>query len=199
MNRTQERSQKRLLLAFGLFIASIVASLLFSLAANKSQGYWVLSRPIPSGVQVTASDLRIEKALLPGGEIYLSENGDSPIGSITMRSMKAGEFIDRRYLTDNSLFITTENISIAIAASDIPLSASVGDLVTLYQVHDSRNGEVVSPPRRLVDNAFIAALDNRTGGFGGELSITLSINRDQVLSVLEATASGRLVLVGNHG
>lgn len=199
MNTPQQKSQRRLLLAFGLFLASIAASLLFSIAANKSQGYWVLARPVPSGVQITQADLQIQAALLPHTELYFHEKSESPVGSITLRAMKAGELIDRRYLSDNSLALTTENISIAIAASDIPLSANVGDVVTLYQIHDSRNGEVAIPPRRIISGAFIAALDSRKGNFGGELSLTLSVNREEVASVLAATSSGRLVLVGSHG
>lgn len=198
MNTPQQKSQRRLLLAFGLFLASIAASFLFSIAANKSQGYWVLARPLPSGVQITQADLQIEAALLPHAELYFLEKSESPIGSITLRAMKAGELIDRRYLSDSSLALTTENISIAIAASDIPLSATVGDVVTLYQVHDSRNGEAVIPPRRIISSAFIAALDSRKGNFGGELSLTLAVDREEIISVLAATSSGRLVLVGSH-
>lgn len=199
MNSSQQKSQRRLLLAFGLFLASVAASLLFSIAANKSQGYWVLARPLPSGVHITAEDLQIKAALLPHAQLYFHEESESPIGSITLRSMKEGELLDRRYLSDNSLALTTENISIAIAASDIPLNATVGDVVSLYQVHDSRNGEAVNLPRRIIASAFIAALDSRKGNFGGELSLTLSINREEIVTVLAATSSGRLVLVGSHG
>ena len=198
MNTPQQRSQKRLLLAFGLFLASIAASFLFSIAANKSQGYWVLTQPLPSGVRVSAEDIRLESALLPHDELYFRQGNESPVGSFTLRSMKVGEILDRRFLSPQSLAHRTENISIAIAASDIPLNAAVGDLVTVYQVHNSRNGEVVPAPRRVIAQAFIAALDGRKGNFGGELSLTLSVDQEEIVSVLAATSSGRLVLVGSN-
>ncbi len=198
MNTPQQRSQKRLLLAFGLFIASIATSFLFSIAANKSQGYWVLSQPLPSGARIEQEDIRLESALLPHDELYFRQGSQSPIGSVTLRPMKVGEILDRRFLSSKSIALTTENISIAIASSDIPLNAKVGDLVAIYQVHDSRNGEDVKPPRRVISQAFVAALDTRKSNFGGELSLTLTVNREEVLSVLAATSSGRLVLVGSH-
>lgn len=199
MNTPQQLSQKRLLLAFGLFLASIATSFLFSIAANKSQGYWVLTQPLPSGVRVSPEDIRLESALLPHDELYFRQDGKSPIGSITMRPMKVGEILDRRYLSQQSPTQSTENISIAIESSDFPLNARVGDIVALYQVHDSRNGEVVPPPRRVIPQAFIAALDSRKGNFGGDLSLTLTINQEEIVTVLAATASGRLVLVGSNG
>lgn len=159
----------------------------------------MLTQPLPSGVRVSPEDIRLEAALLPHSELYYREDNESPIGSITTRSMKAGEILDRRFLSQHSNSQSAENISIAIAASDIPLNASVGDLVALYQVHDSRNGEAVPPPRRVIAQAFIAALDSRKGNFGGELSLTLSIDQEEVVSLLAATSSGRLVLVGSNG
>lgn len=199
MKNQQQRSQSRLILAFVLFATSIGASVVISLAANKSHGYWVMSHPLPQGVHISSSDIRIEKALLPSRQKRYFSESDSPIGLITLRNVGEGEFIDISAVSENELALVTEEVSIAVAVSDISMNARVGDLVAVYQVHDSRNGEEPIPPRRVLESAFISSLENGKNNFGGELTLTLAINSDQVTTLLASTASGRLVLVGSHG
>ena len=196
---TSSRNQNRLYIAFALFITSILAAFAISLAANKSQSYWVLNRPLPAGVQISASDISQAQALISYAPNTYLLSDTNPIGSITRRNLYQGEILNSESLTRNLELRRTEEVSLSIRASDIPAQASVGDYVTLYQLHDFQNGEIWQPPQRVLTGAFISSLKGDGGNFGGELSITLALSSEKVPQLLAATSSGRIVIVASHG
>lgn len=196
---TTSRNQNRLYIAFALFITSILAAFAISLAANKSQSYWVLNRPLPAGVQLSASDLTQARALISYSPHAYLLSDTNPIGSITRRNLYKGEILNAEALTRDLKFRSTEEVSLSIRASDIPAQADVGDYVTLYQLHDSRNGEIAQPPQRILTSAFISSIEGESGNFGGELSITVALSSEKVPQLLAATSSGRIVIVASHG
>lgn len=194
-----KKSHSRLLIAGALFLTSIIASLLIAYISTTGGKYWLLNRPLPRGVQITAADISLTKASL-GGEAagYLSSSVN-PIGSITLRNLAARSLLNLSDLSNDFNELDSESISIAVKSSDIPTTSSVGDLISLYQVFDSRNGEEVLPPQRVIGGVFIRELSQKGANFGGEISLTISLRREDVPAVLAATSSGRLVVVASRG
>jgi hypothetical protein len=194
-----KNSQTRLIVASTLFALSILASFLFTYTSHLGEKYWVLTQPIAKGVQIGESDLTLVKASLASPiRSYLSSS-DNPVGSISQRNLRAGELLSEADISIDSSLLTTESISLAVRAADIPLSVQIGDLVTLYQVHDARNGEVVQPPNEVISAVFIQDISRKSANFGSDIALTISLNRRDVPAVLQASASGRIVVATSHG
>jgi hypothetical protein len=196
---TEKKPNNRLAIAGALFLTSIVASFAISYIANSGSHYWVLKQPLSRGVQITASDIALVKTSLgKAARGYISQSSN-PVGSITRRSLLAGELLNLNDITSNSEELTMESLSLSIRAVDIPQSTLPGDLVSLYQVFDARNGEAVMPPQRVISGVFIKEVARKSANFGSDLSLTINIQRDEVPLVLAATSSGRIVVVAAHG
>lgn len=196
---TEKKSNSRLIIAGALFLTSIIASFAISYIANSGSHYWVLKEPLSRGVQIASSDLALVKMTLgKNARGYISDSSN-PVGSITRRSLLSGELLNTNDITNNSEELLTESLSISIRATDIPQSTLPGDIVTLYQVFDARNGEEVMPPQRVISGVFIKEVARKSANFGSDLSLTISVQRDDVPLVLSATSSGRIVVVASHG
>lgn len=200
MNSTLEKkSHSRLLIAGALFFTSIIASLLIAYTSTMGGKYWVLNHPLPQGVQITSADISLAKATLGRGVQGYISSSLNPIGSFTLRNLASGTILNRTDLSDNGEELGSESISIAVGASDLPSTISVGEIVSLYQVFDARNGEVVPPPQRVISGVFIKEISQKGANFGGDIALTISLRRDDVPTVLAATSSGRLVVVASRG
>ena len=196
---SEKNSQTRLIVATSLFTLSILASFLFSYTSHLGEKYWVLTRPVAIGVQIGDRDLTLVKASLSAPITKYLSASENPAGSISTRNLKAGELLNREDISEDSTFLTTENISLAIRAVDIPSSVQIGDLVSLYQVQDARNGEVVQSPTEIISGVFVRDIARKSANFGSDIALTLSLNRREVPAVLLASASGRLVVASAHG
>ena len=194
-----KKSQQRLVIAGSLFFTSILASFLIAYLSQSGTHYWVLREPLPRGVQIQSSDLAQIKASLSQGALgYLSTN-ENVVGSITRRNINRGELINTNDLSIDATALTSESLSISIRAADIGATISPGDLVSLYQVHDARNGEEVPAPLRILSNVYIREISRKSANFGSEISLTITVDRENVATVLSATSSGRIVVVSSNG
>jgi hypothetical protein len=192
-------SYSRLLVSIALCLAALIASYAMSIAANHTQKFWVVMHPVASGTQLDSSDLGFEKVSLGASSArYLSEDAN-PIGSITLRKLSTGELLQGSALTDDSQAMTNQQISISVRSVDIPSTITVGDVVAIFQLHDAKNGETPEQPHHIASGVFITSIDRKSSNFGGEVALTISINREVVGDFLDATTSGRLVVVQSHG
>jgi hypothetical protein len=197
--QTAQRSNIRVAIASALFLAAIGASVLISYISQPERGYWVLTRPLPIGVEIGHGDIKEIKANLSrSADGYLSAE-QNVVGAITLRNFAAGEILHLNSLSSNRDVLTTEHLSLLIRATDIPGSAQVGDTATLYQVRDARNGEDISPPQLVISGVFISEINRKNANFASDLAITIALNRSEIAKVLAATTIGRIVVVPNHG
>lgn len=197
--RQKRNSQTRLILAATLCGATLLASFVMSKAANQREKYWVVLHPIAAGTQLEASDLGLQSVVLGSSEgNYLPANSN-PVGSITRRQLSPGELLGGNSITDQSSALVNQQVSISVRSVDIPAQLSVGEVVSIYQLHDAQNGEGPIPARHILGGVFITNLDRKGSNFGGEAALTVSINRDLIPELLDATTSGRLVVVRAHG
>lgn len=194
----KEKPNTRFQIAIVLFLLAIITPLLISLTSGKSEQYWAIARPIPSGSQITLDDLKmIGMNLDTNGDDFLTSS-TNPIGLVTTRSFLANELLDFRYLRDE-MPSHLEEVSIAVASSDIPMKTKVGDFVSIFLLQDAQNGEAALPPIRILTGVFISDLDRKGSNFGNTISLTLSLNQESVPALLAASSKGRLVLVGKNG
>jgi hypothetical protein len=194
-----KKSHTRLLVAGALFLTSIAASLLIAYISSIGGKYWVLNRPLPKGVQIEATDISLAKATLGRGAQGYLTSSINPIGSITLRNLSMGALLNVSDLSNSGEALDSESLSIAVRAADLPSTVNVGEIVSLYQVFDARNGEVVPLPVRVISGVFIKEISQKGANFGGDLALTITIRRDEVPTLLAATSSGRLVVVASRG
>lgn len=195
----EKKSHSRLLVAGALFLTSIVASLLIAYISSAGGKYWVLTRPLPRGVEITSSDIALVKVSLGKGVQGYISSKLNPIGSTTLRNLASGALLNYTDLSDGEEELDSESLSISTRSVDLPSTISVGDLVSLYQVFDSRNGEATAAPQRVISGIFVKEISQKGANFGGDIALTLSLKRDDVPTVLAATSSGRLVVVASRG
>lgn len=194
-----KKSQGRMTVALTLFLASIVTSFAIAFLSNQGSAYWVVKSPIPKGVQISREDVEISKMKLSRmTEGYLA-SGVNPIGTITTRAFASGELLYRGALTNSPDQLTSETLSLSIRAVDIPASVIPGDRIALYQLHDARNGEDAIEPRLVLSSVFLTSVEGKKGNFSGEISVSVSLDRRQIPTLLAATTSGRLVIVATSG
>ena len=196
---SKRNSSSRLVISITLCVAALIASYAMSLAANHSEKYWVLTRSVAAGTQLEEKDLGIDSLSLgKSAARYIAER-ENPAGSVTLRAMNTGELLQRSALTDDSSTLNHQQLSISLRSVDLPMSTEVGEVITLFQVHDVTNGEKAEPPRYISGGIFLVSIDRKGSNFGGEVAITVSVNREIVAEILDATTSGRLVVVRAHG
>ncbi|MEY4023926.1 MAG: hypothetical protein RLZ23_887 [Actinomycetota bacterium] len=195
----KRNSHARLILAATLCGATLLASFAMSMAANQREKYWVVLHPIAAGTQLEASDLGLQSVVLGSSEGNYLPAATNPIGSITRRQLSSGELLEGNSITDDSSAMVNQQVSISARIVDIPAALTVGEVVSIYQVHDAKNGETASPARHVLGGVFVTSFDRKGNNFGGEAALTLSINRELIPELLDATTSGRLVIVRAHG
>ena len=199
MKISQSRSNTRFILSLTLFAAAFLSALLISMAANRGSSYWSITHPIPQGVQLTSADIAPVKISLGRNSRGYLLATSNPIGSITRRELFAGELINYKAITNDSAGLTSAQLSISIRAVDFPSNAKMGEIVDIYQLHDTRNNEALIAPERISMSAFIDSIDRKGNSFGGDVGVTLSVDRSEVAQILAATTSGRIVIVSSHG
>jgi hypothetical protein len=150
-------------------------------------------------VAISSADLSRGKATINIGKNSYLHTSKNPVGAIAVRNLQVGEMVLENTLTTDRRQLSTEFVSLSIRASDFPGGTSVGDDIHIFQVHDSRNGEQVIAPALVVQAAPLTAISQKGSNFGSDLSITVAIQREELLPLLAATSSGRLVVIRSHG
>lgn len=194
-----KKSQSRMMIALALFLASIATSFVFAYLSHQGSAYWVVKAPLPKGVEIKREDLEISRMKLSRATDGYLESNINPIGVITQRAFASGELLLRSALTTDNNQLSAESLSLSIRSVDIPASTTPGDRVALYQLHDARNGEEAIEPRLIISSLFLTSIEGKKGNFSGEISITVSLDRNQIPILLAATTSGRLVVVATSG
>ena len=197
--RQKRNSHSRLILAATLCGASLLASFAMSKAANQREKYWVVLHPIAAGTQLEASDLGLQSVALGSSEGNYLPADSNPVGSITRRQLSSGELLGGNSITDQSSAMVSQQVSFSVRSVDIPAGLSIGEIISIYQLHDAQNGQAAVSAHHILGGVFVTALDRKGSNFGGEAALTVSINRELIPELLDATTSGRLVVVRAHG
>lgn len=195
----KKNSYSRLIVSIALCSAALIASYAMSIAANHTEKFWVVIHPVAAGTQLEGSDLGLQSVSLGSSSNRYLSRAANPIGSITLRNLSIGELLQSSVLTDDSQAMNHQQLAFSIRSVDLPSTVAVGEVVTIFQLHDAKNGESKEPPHHIASGVFITSIDRKGSNFGGEVAITISVERDSIPDLLDATTSGRLVIVKSHG
>ena len=195
----KKKNNARLTISVALFIAALAASFLMSYVANKDEKYWVALLPIAAGTQIQQSDLGfVNVSLGSSRERYISLKF-TPVGAYSHRAIAAGEILFSDSISTKAPSTLNEQVSVSIRSVDIPQQVGIGESISIFQVHDQKNGEKSIQPSLILRDAFVVSIDRKGSNFGGETALTISVRHEFVAELLAATTRGRLVAVRTHG
>lgn len=199
MRKPKQRVQTRTIAAVSLICASFLSAYVLSSMANRTELLWSAKTSLAPGVRISLSNLTPKRIAIPDGfQAYIraSENIND---FVVVRSVGAGELLPSMAVTSNSLSQQMSSVPVSVHASDLPADLATGEIVNLYHVGDSHLAKEFGPPNLVISHAYILAVDRKGQNLGGDLTLTLSVNTKFIMQVLDATASGRIVVVRTHG
>lgn len=198
MKNKKDSYSARMPLAITLIIAAFASAVFISTYSNKGYDYWVIAQPVTPGHLIAPSDLVTDHLNMGDSSDYYLRQTDQIIGLVATRQMQVGEVIATSDVSSSTESMVTSAVPLNLRSGDLASGINLGDLVDLYWVLDSRNGEAVIDPILILGGVTIIGLDSSKNSLGGDVSITVAIEETQVLRMLSATTQGRLVVVRTH-
>jgi len=196
MNTQKKAAQTRFIVAVSLFAAALISALALTALGNRTDSYWVAKRALAPGVEISRDQIALVKvALGESASRYISS--DTPLeGSYVTRAQSAGELISIDDVSDLAPTQRTQLVPIAVRATDLPSDISIGEAINIYWVPESAMGGVqIGMPEVVVKNAYIRSIDRKSANFSSDIALTISLIDSQIIKLLDATVSGRLVIV----
>ena len=196
MNPQKKAAQTRFIVAVSLFAAALISALALTALGNRTDSYWVAKSALAPGVEITRNQIALVKvALGESASRYISSS--TPLeGSYITRAQSAGELISIDDVSDLALTQRTQQVPIAVRSTDLPIDISIGEAINIYWVPDSAMGGVqIGVPEVVVKNAYIRSIDRKSANFSTDIALTISLIDSQIINLLDATVSGRLVIV----
>lgn len=167
--------------------------------ANRTELLWSAKTPLSPGVRISLSNLTPKRIAFPDGVQAYIRATENINDFVVVRSIGAGELLPIMAVSSNSLSQRMSSVPLSVHASDLPADLAVGETVNLYHVGDPHLAKEIGPPNLVISHAYILAVDRKGQNLGGDLTLTLSVNAKLIMQVLDATASGRIVVVRTHG
>jgi hypothetical protein len=199
MNNSNKASQTRLVVATSLFAAALISAMALTALGNRSDTYWVASKNLTPGAQISESDLaQIEVSLGTSSSDYLAENS-SPIGTYVLHEIGKGELISINALSDTSREMRSEQVPISVQGSDIPGDIELGEAINIYWVPEAMGMQKAGEPTLVITGAYLRSIDRKSANFGTDVALTVSVFSREIFALLSATSTGRLVVVRSNG
>ena len=198
MRKPPSSNRSRMPLAISLIIASFLSAFFLASFSRSTTEYWVATIDLQSGHQISSGDLSLrDMDLSSSSVIYLSKDLD-PLGQVVIKNVVAGEVIAINSVSSTAKTMASSAVPLSIRSVDLSAGIYVGALVDIYWVIDSLNGELPQDPILILGSVPIISADVKNKNFGTDAAITVSVEQTQVLRLLSATTSGRLVVISSN-
>jgi len=191
--------QKRIVVAASLLVAALISSVAITTIGNTTQEFWIASRSISPGEVIQAGDiLKGSVSLKESAPLYISAQFN-PVGKIAIRSIGQAELIAQTAVGGDEEIASSEIVPLHLSVADIPSDISVGEEIAIYWVPEAMGAQIVGDPQLVLRGIYLRSVDRKNSNFGNDVSITVSVDTSQVISLLSATSTGRLVIVRARG
>ena len=198
MRKPPSSNRSRMPLAISLIIASFLSAFFLASFSRSTTEYWVATIDLQSGHQISSGDLSLmDMDLSSSSMIYLSKDLD-PLGQVVIKNVVAGEVMAINSVSSTAKTMASSAVPLSIRSVDLAAGIYVGALVDIYWVIDSLNGELPQDPILILGSVPIISADVKNKNFGTDAAITVSVEQTQVLRLLSATTSGRLVVISSN-
>ena len=198
MRKPPSSNRSRMPLAISLIIASFLSAFFLASFSRSTTEYWVATIDLQSGHQISSGDLSLmDMDLSSSSMVYLSKDLD-PLGQVVIKNVVAGEVMAINSVSSTAKTMASSAVPLSIRSVDLAAGIYVGALVDIYWVIDSLNGELPQDPILILGSVPIISADVKNKNFGTDAAITVSVEQTQVLRLLSATTSGRLVVISSN-
>ena len=198
MRKPPSSNRSRIPLAISLIIASFLSAFFLATFSRSTTEYWVATIDLQSGHQISTGDLSLmDMDLSSSSMVYLSKDLD-PLGQVVIKNVVAGEVMAINSVSSTAKTMASSAVPLSIRSVDLAAGIYVGALVDIYWVIDSLNGELPEDPILILGSVPIISADVKNKNFGTDAAITVSVEQTQVLRLLSATTSGRLVVISSN-
>ena len=198
MRKPPSSNRSRMPLAISLIIASFLSAFFLATFSRSTTEYWVATIDLQSGHQISSGDLSLmDMDLSSSSMVYLSKDLD-PLGQVVTKNVVAGEVMAINSVSSTAKTMASSAVPLSIRSVDLAAGIYVGALVDIYWVIDSLNGELPEDPILILGSVPIISADVKNKNFGTDAAITVSVEQTQVLRLLSATTSGRLVVISSN-
>ena len=199
MNSTKKASQTRLVVAIALFAAAVISAMALTALGNQSDTYWVARHSLVPGSQINENDLaQVQIALGEVSAEYMSRNSEV-VGTFVLRAISKNELISLSAVSDVPRGQELGQVPVSIRSSDVPMDIEIGEAIDIYWVPEEMGIEKSGPAELVISGAFLNSINRKASNFGSELSLTVSVIKSEIFTLLGATSSGRLVIVRSNG
>jgi hypothetical protein len=199
MNNVKKASQTRLIVAIALFAAAVISAMALTTLGNRSDTYWVARHSLIPGSQILEGDLsQVQVALGQISSDYFSKDSDV-IGSYALRAIAKNELISISSVSDMPRGAQSGQVPISIHGSDLPSDIEIGEKLDIYWVPEAMGIQKTEPSTLVISGAFLNSINRKASNFGNDISLTVSVTNSEIFSLLQATSSGRLVIVRANG
>jgi len=196
MNTQKKAAQSRFIVAVSLFAAALISALALTALGNRTDSYWVAKSALAPGAEIRRDQIALVKVALGESASRYISSRTTLVGSFTTRAQSEGELISIDEVSDLAPSQRTQQVPIAVRSSDLPIDISIGEAVNIYWVPESAMGGVqIGAPEVVVKNAYIRSIDRKSANFSSDIALTISLIDSQIIALLDATVSGRLVIV----
>ena len=198
MKKPPSSNRSRMSLAISLIIASFLSAFFLASFSRSTTEYWVATIDLQSGHQISTGDLSLmDMDLSSSSMVYLSRDLN-PLGQVVIKNVVAGEVMAINSVSSTAKTMASSAVPLSIRSVDLSAGIYVGSLVDIYWVIDSLNGESPQDPILILGSVPIISADVKNKNFGTDAAITVSVEQTQVLRLLSATTSGRLVVISSN-
>lgn len=177
-------------------VLSVAGVLLLLLAQDRTVAVYAAGRPLSTGDQLTAEDLRSVKVHLPGAaEHYLTADEAVPEGMQLTRRVGLGELLPAAALADAD---PAGRQAVTVQAQhDLARAVQPGRLVDVWAAAGPTVGEEAAEAAQLVTAAEVTDVRESSSAFGAQNAVTveLLVSADELAELLTAMGEGSSVSV----
>jgi hypothetical protein len=196
MNTQKKAAQTRFIVAVSLFAAALISALALTALGNRTDSYWIAKSALAPGTEISSDQVALVKVALGESASRYISSRTSLVGSFITRQQSGGELISINEVSDLAPSQRAQQVPIAVRSSDLPADISIGESVNIYWVPEPAMGGVqIGVPDLVVQGAYLRSVDRKSANFSSEIALTISLVDSQIVNLLDATVSGRLVVV----
>ena len=196
MNDLQALFQRysRRFLALGIIAIALLAAVVLASQADKSVSMWGAKYSLSSGDMIKPGDLEVVKVALGNQSPKYFSKKAVLIGNYLTKAIGQGELIPVSGITKFSIRSPVKEVPVGIAKSDLPSNIKVGDIVDLYSI-PTKVPQAISS--LIISRISITAIDMQTQNMGGSIDVLFRVDAKELLSITDAIAAGRILVVRN--